>query len=116
MNKLKSSIWLPLIVAVVFVAGLWIGSALSSDKATIGSVKKLGDIIGLINDEYVEPVNVDSLVEATIPQLLEKLDPHSTYIPASDLKAVNDELEGSFYGIGITFMMMNDTITILEVI
>lgn len=116
MNKLKSSIWLPLIVAVVFVAGLWIGSALSSDKATISSVKKLGDIIGLINDEYVEPVNVDSLVEATIPQLLEKLDPHSTYIPASDLKAVNDELEGSFYGIGITFMMMNDTITILEVI
>ena len=109
-------IWLPLVVAVAFVAGLWSGELFTGNNNSKKSIDKLESIIGLIDNDYVEAVNIDSLIEETIPELLGKLDPHSTYIPASDLKAVNDELDGSFYGIGITFMMLNDTITILEVL
>lgn len=108
--------WLPVVVAVAFVAGLWFGFKVSDKDESGLAREKFGTILSLIDNEYVEPVDVDSLVEKTIPELLEKLDPHSTYIPASDLKAVNEDLEGSFSGIGISFMMLNDTITILEVI
>ncbi len=112
----RIKMWLPVVVAVAFVAGLWIGFKVSDKEESGLAREKFGTILSLIDNEYVEPVDVDSLVEKTIPELLEKLDPHSTYIPASDLKAVNEDLEGSFSGIGISFMMLNDTITILEVI
>ncbi|MDE5923661.1 MAG: S41 family peptidase, partial [Muribaculum sp.] len=64
----------------------------------------------------VDEVSVDSLIEQSLPDLIANLDPHSHYIPAKDLKAVNDELEGSFSGIGISFTMFTDTITVNEVI
>lgn len=115
-NKQNYKIWLPIVVAATFVVGMWVGGLFLKETPSHGALDKLGSIIGLIDSEYVDKVNIDSLVEETIPELMDKLDPHSTYIPASDLKAINDELEGSFYGIGITFMMLNDTITILEVL
>ncbi len=100
----------------MFVGGLWIGKDLLNTTGSRESEKKLSTILSLIDTEYVEPVNIDSLIEKTIPQLLEKLDPHSTYIPSSDLRAVNDELDGSFSGIGVSFMINNDTIAVIEVL
>lgn len=72
--------------------------------------------MSLINNDYVDEVSIDSLIEQSLPDLIANLDPHSNYIPAKDLKAVNDELEGSFSGIGISFTMFTDTITVNEVI
>ena len=69
-----------------------------------------------VSAEYVDDVNIDSLIEQSIPDMMAKLDPHSSYISASDFQSVNDELEGSFSGIGISFNMLTDTITVLEVI
>ncbi len=112
----NSAIWVPLIMAIMFVGGLWIGKDLLNTTGSRESEKKLSTILSLIDTEYVEPVNIDSLIEKTIPQLLEKLDPHSTYIPSSDLRAVNDELDGSFSGIGVSFMINNDTIAVIEVL
>ncbi len=112
----NSAIWIPLIMAIMFVGGLWIGKDLLNTTGSRESEKKLSTILSLIDTEYVEPVDIDSLIEKTIPQLLEKLDPHSTYIPSSDLRAVNDELDGSFSGIGVSFMINNDTIAVIEVL
>ena len=115
MKRNKLIIWIPLLIAVTFIAGLYFGYGISNTQ-NISENDKFNSILSLINNEYVDHVNMDSLIEETIPELLSHLDPHSTYIPAKDLKAVNDELDGSFSGIGISFMLKNDTISIIEVL
>ncbi len=115
-NNKKLSVWLPMIVAAVFVSGLLLGALLQHSRGGSAANKKLAMILNLIENEYVDDVNIDSLLEATLPQLLSNLDPHSVYIPKSDLQDVNDELEGSFSGVGIQFMINNDTVTVIEVI
>ncbi len=108
--------WIPLIIALTFIGGLWVGKCILNTSGVWENEKKLNTILGLIDNEYVEKVDIDSLIEETIPQLMKKLDPHSTYIPSSDLRAVNEDLDGSFSGIGISFMVNNDTITVIEVL
>lgn len=115
MKRNNLIIWIPLLIAVTFIAGLYFGSGINNTQNISGN-NKFNSILSLINNEYVDHVNMDSLIEETIPELLSHLDPHSTYIPAKDLKAVNDELDGSFSGIGISFMLKNDTISIIEVL
>lgn len=116
-NKLKNPVvWIPLLVAVSFVGGMFTMTSLFHEDNSPESQRKLSNILNLIGQEYVDEVNTDSLLEATYPDLLAGLDPHSTYIPASDLESVNSELEGSFSGIGITFNMLNDSINVLEVL
>lgn len=102
-------------VAVAFASGIVLGAKFFSIDISEGQ-NKLGTILQYIENEYVDKVDTDSLIEKTIPDILSKLDPHSAYIPASDLQAVNEELDGSFCGIGIQFNTLNDTITVLEVI
>ncbi len=77
---------------------------------------KLQQIIDIINTCYVDSVNIDSITEEMIPQLLENLDPHSVYIPVEDLRHVNDELRSDFGGIGVTFILREDTINVISVI
>lgn len=72
--------------------------------------------MSLIDENYVDTVDTDSIIEKSLPDILAQLDPHSSYIPAKDLQAVNDDLGGSFSGVGVSFSIMNDTITIIEVI
>lgn len=112
----NTAIWVPIIIALAFIGGLGVGKDMLNTSSAWESEKKLNIILGLIDSEYVEEVDVDSLIEETIPQLMAKLDPHSSYIPASDLRAVNEDLDGSFSGIGISFMINNDTITVIEVL
>ena len=111
----KTSVWIPLMVAVAFASGIVLGAKFFSIDISEGQ-NKLGTVLQYIENEYVDKVDTDSLIEKTIPDILSKLDPHSAYIPASDLQAVNEELDGSFCGIGIQFNTLNDTITVLEVI
>ena len=77
---------------------------------------KLHALLALIDNHYVEGVDRDSLIEQAMPALLSELDPHSVYIPAADLEATNNELAGSFSGIGIQFMLQQDTIYVTNVI
>lgn len=112
----KSALLIPIIVILVFIGGLWTGSMFSNKTEYKNNTDKLSHILSLISNEYVDKVNIDSIIEKTLPDLLSNLDPHSVYIPASDLMAVNEELDGSFSGIGISFMMKNDTISIIEVL
>jgi carboxyl-terminal processing protease len=116
-NRFKNtSVWVPLALAVALVGGMWIGKSFMNTSGRWDSKAKLETILGIIDSNYVDDVDADSLLEASLPGLLSRLDPHSVYIPARDLQGVNEELGGSFSGIGISFNMLNDTINVLEVI
>lgn len=113
---IKTKHWFPLLTALTLIAGIWIGWALNGSHSLPKAQQKLFDLLSTIEDEYVDEIDMDSLVEMSIPHILQNLDPHSAYIPAADLTAVNSELDGSFSGIGISFQIMNDTICVVEVI
>lgn len=115
-NPKRLTVWLPVIIGVSVVAGIFIGGIFSGKNYLADSDRKLNTILNLIQQEYVDTVDIDELVENSIPKILTNLDPHSMYISAKELSSVNDELEGSFSGIGISFMVMSDTIHIIEVI
>ena len=122
MDKNKSFRFLPAIMAVCIVIGILVGvfytKHYSENKAGIitSSSNKINALLRIVNDHYVDTVNINQLVEETMPQILSELDPHSSYIPAQKLEAVNDELRGSFSGIGIQFTIQDDTIHINSVI
>ncbi len=81
-----------------------------------GQFNKINDIINYINQEYVDTVNQKNLVEHTIEDMLHQLDPHSAYIPADQLQATNEPLEGNFDGIGVEFHIQNDTIMVVTAV
>lgn len=116
MDKRKYMLFLPVVAAVFLILGLWMGRALDNRHPDSRARQKLNEVFDVIESRYVDAVDFDSLVELTIPEVLHNLDPHSSYIPASKRVAVNRDLEGSFYGIGIQFQMLNDTLYVLEVI
>lgn len=116
-NRLKNpAVWIPLTVALAFVGGMLSTRGLFVQDRSASGNNKLNTLLNIIGHEYVDAVDTDSLMETMYPQLLSGLDPHSVYIKAEDLEAVNSELEGSFSGIGITFNMLNDSINVLEVL
>lgn len=114
--------FVPIIIAVSVVAGIVIGTFLanrfSGNRLNIinTSSNKLNDLLHIIDEQYVDTVNVQELVEEAMPQLLSKLDPHSSYIPAKDATSANDDLRGSFSGIGVQFTIKRDTVYISNVI
>ena len=114
-NK-SSYIWLPLAIAVSVVVGIFVGNRFSNQKTTSEYDRKLNTILNLIASDYVDTVNINDLVELSIPQILSNLDPHTVYFSAKDLKAADEELNGSFSGIGISFQIMNDTVGVVEVL
>lgn len=81
-----------------------------------GGSDKLSHLLHVIGKQYVDTVDMDALVEKTIPKVLAELDPHSVYIPAKHAEESNQELKGSFSGIGIQFMIQADTIYVSSVI
>ena len=109
-------IWFPLIIAISIVFGIIIGNHISTKKFILDKDRKINTVLNFIESEYVDTVDIKELVELAIPQLISNLDPHSYYIPAKDVKAVNDDLNGSISGIGITFTMMNDSAHVIEII
>lgn len=116
-NFRKTSTWMPLIVAAALVAGIWLGRLVPVGHVSSSpSQQKISDMMEVISTLYVDEVDTDSLLEASMADIIAKLDPHSVYIPASDLQTVNEELEGSFSGIGVSFSILSDTITVNEVI
>ena len=116
MKSKKAYVWIPLVASIAFVAGLFINGLLEDNSGRSDGEKKLSNLINIIGSEYVDIVDTDSLIDATLPTLLSNLDPHSVYIPAEDLQKVNEDLDGSFSGVGISFTINNDTIQVLEII
>lgn len=122
MGTKNSSRFTPVIIAISVVIGILIGTFYAKHFAgnrlgiINGSSNKLNALLRIVDDQYVDTVNMTDLVEKAMPQILAGLDPHSTYIPAQNLEEVNSELEGSFSGIGIQFTIQDDTIHINSVI
>lgn len=106
---------LPSLLALGIVAGIFIGKYITR-RTLSNEEEKLRTVLRLIEHEYVDKIDVDSLIESSLPDLLTSLDPHSAYIPSTELQAVNDDLEGSFSGVGISFQIVNDTVRVVEVI
>src|SRR5659263_273292 len=121
-NNNKRSIFLPVMLGVALAIGVLIGKFLpvSDDLPQHSSIRsrndKLNSILNIIESSYVDSVNRNDLVEAAIPAILKKLDPHSVYIPAKDLARANEPLQGNFDGIGISFNMLTDTILVISTI
>ena len=114
-NK-KLIIFLPLIISISIVLGITVGTQFSNRKYISNNDRKLNTILNMVSDGYVDTIDVNKIIEQTIPHMLNNLDPHTVYIPAKDLTEVNNELDGSFSGIGISFFIMNDTVRIVEVL
>lgn len=110
-----SSVLLPLALAAGIVAGIFIGRYVTFSPLSPAE-KKLHEMLAVIRDEYVDVLEVDSLLESTFPAILESLDPHSSYIPASELQEVNDQLGSSFSGVGVSFQIVSDTVRVMEVV
>ena len=120
-NNRRKDIIYPIALAAVLVVGLFIGAALRQQPGRTSltvypRADKLSSVLNYIENQYVDPITMTTLVESTIPTLLKNLDPHSVYIPASELQQVNEPLDGGFDGIGITFNMPNDTIIVITTI
>jgi peptidase, S41 family len=117
--KNKSYFWLPFALSLAVVlgvlAGKWIGVT-DTPTSSYLNTNKLDAVLDYIDTQYVDTIDNKELLDKVIPKILSELDPHSSYIPAEDLETVNEELEGSFSGIGIQFNLMNDTINIVSVI
>ena len=114
--KHHSIIWYPLVISIAIVLGIVIGNYISTKKFTLDKDRKINAVLNLIQSEYVDSIDVKDLVEQAIPAIIGNLDPHSYYIPASDIRAENEKLDGSMSGIGVSFFMMNDTANVDQVI
>lgn len=121
-NKSKNNYLLPLLFAICIAIGMWLGNTFTSKgfdfTSTTGAKKyqKMQDIIEILDKKYVDTVNADALFEQTISDMLHKLDPHSNYIPAKDLQAINESIEGKFGGIGVRFFILRDTVCITNIV
>lgn len=122
MNNKKIQVWFPFFFAVSMVIGMFLGYKLrdkmpwSSNILRISTPGQIQEVLDLVRNRYVDPVNTDSLRELAIDKVLTALDPHSVYIPARDLQGVNEDLAGRFEGIGVEFNIYDDTVHILTVL
>lgn len=120
MTENKSNKFLvPIALAICLASGVWIGAKfLSSDYNTPNAQRygKMKDIIDILNNKYVDSLNGDKLFEQAISDMLHKLDPHSSYISADDLKAATEQIEGHFGGVGVRFSIIRDTVCVSSVI
>src|SRR5687768_13910739 len=100
----KYHIKLPIVLCVGLAAGIFVGATLNTGKRSSdvnNNIQRFRDVLNQIEDEYVDTVNTAALVDDAIQHMLNKLDPHSSFISASDRVVANEDLRGNFDGIGI---------------
>lgn len=113
---------MPILMALCVVIGIIIGTFytnhFSGNRLNIinSGSNRLNNLLHIIDDQYVDSVDIDNLVEKAMPQILAELDPHSVYITAKDVQMATDDLKGSFSGVGIEFVIQDDTVRIQNVI
>lgn len=121
-NQRLKELLAPVLFAAAIVFGIWIGNMLAKQGAPQSVINlsqkdsKLDWLIDQIDKEYVDTIDKAEFIEEIIPDILEKLDPHTVYIPAKDLQEVNEQLDGSFGGIGVQFNIHKDTVIVVAVI
>lgn len=121
MENKKLNVWLPLLFSITMIAGIFIGYKMR-DRIPGKSFfymerrRPVDEIMDLIENKYVDDVNINAITDTAIEGMLQKLDPHSIFIPASDLEALNEDINGSFYGIGIEFNVFDDTLHVINVL
>lgn len=120
MSEIKNSasiIRLPIIIAITLIGGIFIGAKMFTSDTQVNDVNKsanlFGEILYHVTNQYVDTVNTSQLTEEAINKLLEKLDPHSVYIPLRDVQAARSQLQSSFEGIGIEFTILKDTLYVV---
>lgn len=121
MSNKKLQVWLPLLFSITMIVGMYLGYKMrdSMPGRNFFSTEKrrpIQEIIHLIENRYVDEVNMKDLTDTAIQALLSKLDPHSVFIPAEELQQINEELEGKFYGIGVEFNIFDDTLNVITVL
>jgi carboxyl-terminal processing protease len=122
MRNKKLQVWLPLVFSLVMVSGMFFGFKLHQQTGSAkGFFKRdrrtsLQEALDLIKDRYVDSVGIDSLQDDALQEVVNNLDPHSVYIPATDLGEVNEDIVGNFEGIGVEFNIFSDTVHVLYVI
>jgi carboxyl-terminal processing protease len=118
----RYNVFLPIILSLVLVIGLWLGYFLSnrlqnnsalSQNNRASTNDKINSLLDYIEYQYVDTINKKELVEKTVTSMLQSLDPHSSYIAASEFETVNEPLEGNFDGIGVEFNIIKDTIRVI---
>lgn len=120
-NRLRLFIYMPIVLAIVLAGGIWLGAYLQpvGPNYTINmggaseNARKITNLLNYVAEEYVDSIDMDGLTEDAIFSLLQQLDPHSGYIPARDLEAMNQPLQGNFDGIGVEFNIIRDTIVVV---
>jgi carboxyl-terminal processing protease len=119
-NK-KLQVWYPLLFSLVLIVGMFLGFKLGDQagngKGLFASNRRnsLQEAMDLIRMRYVDSVNIDSLEGYAIQQMMNKLDPHSVYLPPVELKEANEDLAGNFDGIGVEFNIFSDTVNVVYV-
>jgi carboxyl-terminal processing protease len=116
----KIQVWIPLLFSIIMIFGMLIGYRLHGNISPKGFLKTrrqapVQEVIDLVNQKYVDSVSIDTLGTNAIQGMLAHLDPHSVYIPASDLGEVNEDLQGNFEGIGVEFQIFDDTVNVVSV-
>ena len=111
-------LWMAVCVVLGILVGTFYANHFSGNRLNIinSSGNKLNNLLRIIDDQYVDTVDINNLVEKAMPQILAELDPHSVYITAREGEIANDDLRGSFFGIGIEFTIRQDTIRVQNVI
>lgn len=121
MERRKFRIWLPLLLSISMVIGMYLGYKMRDGMPTrsffyMERHKPIQEIIDLVKSKYVDDVDENVLGDTAITAVLAKLDPHSYYLPARSVEQSNEELAGSFYGIGIEFNLFEDTLNVTNVL
>ncbi len=124
MENKRITFLIPIALGLSLAIGLFFGKQMASSGSTglpLGvqtnsRYQKMQDIIDIIDNYYVDSVNGDALFETTISDMLHKLDPHSSYIPAEELQLANEQIHGEFAGVGVRFFVIRDTVCITHVI
>lgn len=120
-TKNKGKFWLPFVMAACVALGLLIGTVVSrfelvNNGRNFNNLNKLSALLQLIDAKYVDSVNISAMTEKLIPQVLGELDPHSVYISADERKITDEQINGSFCGIGVQFTIVDDTICVISVV
>ena len=117
-NNRFMPLWLALCVVIGVLVGTFYANHFSGNRLNIinSGSSRLSNLLHIIDDQYVDSVNIDELVDKALPQILAELDPHSVYISAKDVQMATEDLKGSFSGVGIEFTIQQDTLHIQNVI
>lgn len=121
MTTKKLNVWLPLLISLSMIVGMFFGYKMRDTMPgkkffSVQKANTLQEITDLLDSRYVDKVDYKTLTDTAIQAILSKLDPHTVHIPAKELEAINDDIHGSFVGIGIQYNMLADSLNVIQIV